>query len=65
MIEVILSNGDRAEADTPEEAMLAARTMLDDAWNANPVQGNRPTVTIVVDGKALFVGLTRSEVLSA
>lgn len=62
---LIDQTGDRAEANTPEEALLAARTMLDDAWDANPVQGNRPTVTIVVDGKALFVGLTRSEVMSA
>lgn len=64
MIEVILSNGDRAECDEPEEAILAARTLLDDAWEANPVQGNHPTVTIVVDGKMLHTGLTRKDILS-
>ena len=30
-IEILLSNGDRAEAEGPEAAIVAARTMMDDA----------------------------------
>lgn len=65
MIEVLLSNGDRAECETPEEAVFAARTLMDDAWEANPVQGNHPTVTFLVDGRAVRSNLTRAEVMGA
>jgi len=31
MIDILLSNGDKPEADTPEEAVYAARTMMQEA----------------------------------
>jgi hypothetical protein len=52
MIEILLSNGDRAEADDPESAVRAARQLIDDNFDALPVQGRGRglTVTFLVEG---------------
>lgn len=50
MIEVLIHpSGDRAEADTPEAALLAAQTMTRDADNAYGSL-RRMTVMFLVDG---------------
>jgi hypothetical protein len=54
MIEVVISNGDRATADTPEAAILAARTSSTRPSYAG--QARRLfTVTYVVDGQHVAV----------
>jgi len=50
---------DRAEAETPEEAVLAARTMWDEALSARTIK-NRPAVSFYVDGD--FVRTTMSRI---
>jgi hypothetical protein len=60
MIEIRISpTGDRATAETPEAARLAARTLLREARD----QGcGRPTAAFTVDGVYVADGLTRQEV---
>ncbi len=59
MIEVTLTHPsglrDVAEADDPESALFAARTLFDEAREANPYQGFQRglTVAFLVDGKAV------------
>lgn len=55
MIEVLVIRAgltDRAEADTPENALCAARTLFDEAWQRCAVQGATRSITtvFVVDG---------------
>jgi hypothetical protein len=57
MIEVVCTSGDRAEASDPESAFVAARTLLDDAYDAHPFQGYDPTCNFYVDGKPVLVGI--------
>lgn len=62
MIEVlILPTRDRAEADSPEGAVCAARTMIADAIAAHCVQGYRPTATFLVAGRAVASNLTQAD----
>lgn len=53
IIEITASNGDRAYADDHECALLAARTMADDDFDACPTQGRgrNLTFTFTVDGQ--------------
>lgn len=53
IIEVVLSNGDRGEALTPDDALVAARTLVTDARRAQPSQGGARglTVTFLTDGQ--------------
>lgn len=54
IIEVICHpSGDRAEADSPEAAIVAARTLCQDDSVACPYQGRDRTVTFVVNGRAV------------
>jgi hypothetical protein len=39
MIEVVCSNGDRVTAPCPESAVRAALELVEDHWQAMPVQG--------------------------
>lgn len=59
MIEVTVQpTGDRAEAETPEAARVAARTLMREARE----QGcSRPTAVFVVDGELVREGVTRAE----
>lgn len=54
--------GDEAEADSAEAALLAAHTLVDDAFDELPLQGRvraaRRTISILRDGIA-DVALTR------
>lgn len=50
MIEVTLSNGDSAEADTADEAMYAARILWEDAMESQHYAARLLTATIKVDG---------------
>lgn len=59
MIEIRSSVGDEAEADSPEAAVLAGRTLLDDAHEASPHWGNEPTVTFWVDDQLVAGPFTR------
>ena len=45
MIEVVCSNGDRASAPDPEAAVVAARQMERDHFDACPVQGRGRDLT--------------------
>lgn len=52
MITVVCNEtGDEAEADTERHALVAARTLLEDAKRAWQMQGFKPTVTFSVDGQ--------------
>jgi len=54
MIEILMSTGDTAEADTPEAAMIAARTMFEDATQGRYSGRARDiTATFVVDGNVV------------
>lgn len=51
MIEVqIAETGDRAEADTPEAAILAARTMASDHYDSTNGIRSRYTARFIVEG---------------
>lgn len=50
--EVVLANGDRAEADSPEAIILAARTLYADLREAG-IHGPKPTATFLRDGKCI------------
>lgn len=52
---------DTAHADTPEQALTAARTLLDDAHGANRACGYTPTATILHDGISVRAGLRRKD----
>jgi len=52
MIEVVISNGDRAEAPDPEGALLAARTLLNEAVDAGCARV-KLSVGFYVDGKLI------------
>ncbi len=66
MIEVTLSNGDWAEADTPEAAMLAARTLWEDATDGTYFgRAADLTATFKVDGKISLAGISRNAMLAA
>lgn len=58
MIEVILSNGDRAEAESPAGAVVAAITLMDDAAARWQHQA-RETASFYVDGRLVRAGLNR------
>jgi hypothetical protein len=58
MIEVILSNGDSAEAETPEAAVFAAETLYREATTN---YYDRPTISFFVDGKCVAADLRRQE----
>ncbi len=58
MIEITFG-GNRAEADTPEAALVAARTMWDDVNGVTP--GWRPTVCFLVDGVCVRTTSDRGE----
>jgi hypothetical protein len=45
VITVTCSDGSWAEAPCPASAIVAAKALCDDAYNARAVQGHRPTVT--------------------
>lgn len=49
-IEVILSNGDRATALSPEAAIVAAKTLIRDADETRPWGIRRETASFYVDG---------------
>lgn len=52
MIDVLLvQTGDRAEAETPRDALLAAVTMRAEAKTAGTFTGRRATVRFLVDGR--------------
>lgn len=59
MIEVLLSNGDSAEAETPEDAVYAARVMVRDVAAAG-LTTTGLTASFYVDGR-----LVRERVRSA
>lgn len=61
LIEVLLSNGDRAEAESCEGAMLAARTMMGDASEASAYGGMGLTAAFYVDGRLVREGVRREE----
>lgn len=66
MIEVLCSTGDRTEAECPESALVAARQMMEDHWQASPSQGRgrdlmfsflvAGEVVRVVEGKEIRYG---------
>lgn len=59
MIEVIVQpTGDRAEAETHDDAYAAARTLLREARDNGA--GN-PTATFLVDGRCVRADVTRAE----
>jgi hypothetical protein len=60
VIEVLLSTGDRAEAEDPESAQVAARTMMDDAESAGAAS-RFLTASFYVDGKLVRDKVRRSE----
>lgn len=45
MITVTCSDGSWAEAPCPASALVAARALCQDAFNARPTQGHLPTAT--------------------
>lgn len=58
--EVVLSNGDRAEADSPEAIILAARTLLDEARDGRYY--GRLTATFLHEGKCVRANVPESSV---
>jgi hypothetical protein len=59
MIEVIVQpTGDNAEAETPEEAYLAARTLMQKAREHG---AGEPTATFLVDGRCVRANVKRAE----
>lgn len=52
MIEVrCFPSGDRAEAECPESALVAALTLCADDFAARPLQGRNRSVMFLVEGK--------------
>lgn len=58
MIEVILSNGDRAEAVDPASAVACALQLMYDAADRFQHQ-SRETASFLVDGRVVRAGVTR------
>lgn len=54
--------GDWAEAPDEFSALIAARTLCEDAYRAHSVQGFRPTATVLVDGKKVLHRVTRQSI---
>lgn len=50
MIEITSSAGDTAYAEDPLAALVAARTLCEDAYQAHRAWGHVPTCTFTVDG---------------
>jgi hypothetical protein len=50
VIEVVISNGDSAEAETPEEAVYAAQVLIREAQERGTYY-SRPTASFFVDGR--------------
>ncbi len=60
MIEVtIIETGDCAEAETPEAAVLAAKTMGREAQQARGIWGYDPSIMFAVDGEISAVTTLR------
>lgn len=59
MITVLLGNGDSAEAESPEEAVVAARTIWDDAIRAG-TQSQRMTVAFLDENGDALVPIVTS-----
>lgn len=59
-IEVILTNGDRAEATTPEGALVAALTLMDDASARSAYAMRGLTASFLVDGRLVREGVRRA-----
>lgn len=62
MIEVVLTNGDRAEAATAEGAVVAARTLMQDAADRSAYGGHGLTASFHVDGRLVREGVRREEI---
>jgi len=60
----IVENGDRAYAETPEAAILAARTMRTDYCNATGSSGSRFHARFTVDGEVVATAPVKSLMLS-
>lgn len=59
MIEILIQpSGNRAEAETPEAAIVAARTLIADAAHVWAGLG-RQTASFYVDGRAVAVDVER------
>lgn len=61
MIEVRLTNGDSAEAETPDEAVYAAETMIGEALLGGARYSFAPTATFVVEGRVVRERVTREQ----
>lgn len=64
VFEVILTSGDRAEADTPEAAVLATRTLLSEA-TALVRPGKPVTASIYGPGGLVAAGLNLTDLKEA
>lgn len=53
MIDILLSNGDAAEAETPETAVYAALVLIEEASAATYHSLITPTASFYVDGKCV------------
>lgn len=60
MFEIILSNGDTAEADSAEGAVLAAREMFDDLGRAG-IETRQTTAAIYANGKLVREKIRRND----
>ena len=63
MIEVVLTNGDSAEVESPEEAVFAAQTLMREAAPAlvGTPESLQLRVSFFVDGQLVRGDLRRSE----
>ena len=57
VLDIVTTSGDRAEADSPEAAILAARTLLRDARHADRVT-RTASASIYTNGVLVASGLT-------
>lgn len=64
MIEVVLTNGDSAEADSPEAALVAARTILGEALENVSTIGPKITAAFYTDGFLVRQGVHLYELRS-
>lgn len=65
MIEVRLTNGDWAEAETPEEAMRCARELWENAMDTQRYAGRLLTATFInaLTGVVIVSGVNRQTML--
>jgi hypothetical protein len=63
MIEIRLSNGDTAEAENPESAVVAARTLMNDATD-NGAASRFLTADFYVDGQLIRERVRRADLSS-